>query len=204
MGIPHHCSRLLAAALLGVAAHCALAKEEPHFFVGLGLGQSKLDGACDGVPNCDNKDIAWKVFGGYQFTNYFSLEGGYIDLGKAKVSGSGTNAILGTYSGTVSVDAWGTFLNAVFTLPIHENFGVFGKVGAAYTEATGKVSGTSSVFGSGSFSESDDGIDWTYGLGINLNFKQFTIRAEWERYNGVGGDFDGDVDVIGASLIYRF
>ncbi|SES31663.1 hypothetical protein SAMN04487958_11411 [Vreelandella subterranea] len=49
--------------------------------------------------------------------------------------------------------------------------------------------------------ENQDGTDPVYGVGAQLNFDPFLVRAEYERY-----DFDSDykIDTFTASAGFRF
>ena len=86
-------------AILGFAAATdfavPVAAQDSGFYAGLSLGQSSMTDACTGLPagvSCDDKDSAWKIFGGYQFSRNFALELGYANLGEAKASGGGVSA----------------------------------------------------------------------------------------------------------------
>jgi OOP family OmpA-OmpF porin len=186
----------------------ARAEEAPGAYLGISVGQTKVDEVCDGISSCDDTDVGWKVFAGYQFNRFFAVEGGYVDLGKASASVSGLLDPFfgcGTISGSVEVDAWGAVASAVGTIPIGQRFGIFGKVGAAYTDAKLSASLTTSGCGPISGSESDDGVDLTFGVGAKFDIlRNLSIRAEWERFNDVGGDLEADVDLISAGVAYKF
>jgi OOP family OmpA-OmpF porin len=183
----------------------ARADEAPGFYLGVSVGQTQVDDVCDGVTSCDDTDTGFKIFGGYQFNQYFGVEGGYVDLGKASATGSGADPLLGTFSGTAELETWGAFASAVATIPIGQYFGIFGKVGGAYTDSEATLTGTSSTLGAGTVSASDEGFNLTYGVGAKINVSQgLSIRVEWERFQEVGGDFEVDVDLISAGISYKF
>jgi OOP family OmpA-OmpF porin len=186
-------------------------EDAPGAYLGLSVGQTKIDEFCDvfsGASSCDDTDVGWKIFAGYQFNRFFAVEGGYVDLGKASASVSGVQDPFfecGTISGSLEAEAWGAFASAVATIPIGQRFGIFGKVGGAYTDAELTASGTSSLCGAGSDSLSDDGVNLTFGVGAKFDIlRNLSIRAEWERFNDVGGDFEADVDLISAGVAYKF
>src|SRR5688572_23398817 len=55
---------------------------DTNFYIGANVGQSRFRSSCDGVPvPCDDKDVAWKAYAGYQFHPNFAVEGGYFNLG---------------------------------------------------------------------------------------------------------------------------
>jgi OOP family OmpA-OmpF porin len=190
---------LLAAILASLFAlpTVALSQDIPGWYVGIGIGQSKAKGACDGVSGpgitCKETDTAGKILGGYQFSRNFALELGYADLGQAKATFSGF--------GSATIGSKGFELTGVGMLPINERFSVLAKAGLFHWNVDAK-DGTGLV---GSVSAS--GTDLTFGFGLKFDFtKDFAIRGEWQRYKDVGDvntTGQADVDFIGASLVYR-
>src|SRR5258706_4187699 len=62
------------------------------FYVGGSVGQSKFKNSCTGLPagfSCDEKDTAWRILGGYQFTPNIAAEVGYHNFGETKASSGG-------------------------------------------------------------------------------------------------------------------
>jgi len=167
-------------------------------YAGLSIGQSKFSDACEGsVPagftvTCDDKDTAWRIFGGYQFHPNIGVEIGYADLGRAQATVSS-----GGLSATAKVEATAFDAVAVGSWPINQAFSLYGKLGLYHGEAKLTASGTG-----GSSSDKDTGSDLTYGLGARYDFnRNIGVRAEWQRYN----DFSGsDIDVLSVGLLYRF
>jgi OOP family OmpA-OmpF porin len=157
-------------------------------YVGLGFGQTTADFPdCSISTTCDDKDTGFKIFGGYRFNQNFALEGGYADLGES------TFSIPGFASG--SAEATTILLHAVGMIPLNPQFSIFGKAGLHRWDAkeSGLILGVP-------FSESDDGIDITFGAGVQANFGRFSLRLEWERY-----DVDSsDADFFGLSGILHF
>lgn len=154
-------------------------------YVGGGFGQSKFKDACEGVPNCDDGDTAFKIFGGYQFNPYIAAELGYNDLGKASASGA---SVKGT--------AWE--LSALGSFPVGANFSILGRLGGYHGELKGE-----SAFGSAT--DTKTGLTYGLGVGYDLN-KNLGFRAEWQRFDKMGGDNVGEsnVDVLGLSVLWRF
>lgn len=200
-------------ALLSAFASTAFAGD---FYVVGSIGQSdanisksQLDndlvnaGATNLSSNLDNKGTAYKLLAGYQYNQYFGIEGGYIDLGKAKYSATATE---GTARADVKATGWA--ISAVGTLPINDSFSVFAKLGTirAKVEATASVS----VPALGTFEGSADATNWktTYGVGATYNFnKQIGLRAEYERFQKLGDDNNtgkSNVDLISAGLVFKF
>ena len=153
--------------------------------------------------SCDDKDTAFKLFGGYQFSRYIAAEAGYTDLGKVKASAPGLSA-------DIKSNAWE--LVAVGSYPIGTSgFAPYGKLGFYRGEV--KLSSNVGV------SDKHTNTDLTFGVGVRYDImRNFAVRAEWQRYNGVGpGDHTvtvggvsattngkADVDVISIGALYKF
>ncbi len=169
------------------------AAQEPGFYAGISVGQSKFNNQCDGTPSgvtCDENTTTYKLFGGYQFNRNIAIELGYSpELAKASASGFGLN-----------VDAKASALEvvAIPSLPLGD-FSLFAKLGVYAAET--KVS-TNVGLGA-----TDNNSSWTAGLGAGYSFtKNLGARAEGQRYNKVGGDdtVKSDVDVFSVGVLYRF
>src|SRR5688572_1012302 len=63
-------------------------------YIGGSFGQSEVKDGCEGLGgiSCDEKDTAWKLFGGFQLTPMFAVELGYADLGEISASAAGITA----------------------------------------------------------------------------------------------------------------
>jgi opacity protein-like surface antigen len=145
-------------------------------YLGGSIGQSDLGDLCRGVAGCDDKDNAWKIFGGYQINRTWAVELGYSNLGEAS-----------TAAGSAEVTAWD--LVGIAAIPVGP-VSVYGKLGFA----RGKVEARG-PFGA----LSDTSTDLTYGIGAQYDFnKQVGIRGEWQRY-----DFDRAVDVLSLGVVFR-
>lgn len=148
----------------------------------------------------DERDLGYKLFGGYQFNKYFALEGGYFNLGKFDYSlSTGT----GTAEGNIKI--MGVNLDAVGTLPITEKFSVFGRVGAAYARAKDSFGTTGSISITDTNPKKSD-LNYKFGGGLQYAITDAVgIRLEAERYridDAVGNR--GDVDLFSVGLTYRF
>ena len=190
--------QLVAVALATVVLSTGASAADLYGHVSLGPSSWKVDG--QGTTALDKNDTGLKLVLGAQLTPNVALEGGYADLGKARVSG---------YANGFRVDATikgsGVFADVVGRAPLTPEWGVFGKLGVFNGSA--KVSGTvSGAFsGSGSGSTSDSGTEVHVGLGADCALsKSLQLRAEWERFRfNVFAD-KGDVDLLSLGLNYRF
>lgn len=204
---------VLAVPCLILGANAAHA-DDSSWYGGAGFGSVAADHKTadfnDGsisTARIDDTDTAWKLFGGYQFNRYFSVEGGYTDLHNdtdKKTTFSGVSDGSGSRftsfpDGPVSVDIddiTGLFAAAVVTYPFVDRLSLNGKVGVVRWEAkqTTRDLGQQVL--------SLDGTDALIGVGAEYRFgRGIAIRGEAERYFGVG---DTDQDVFALSLLYRF
>lgn len=162
-------------------------------YIGANFGQSKYAIDCGGLT-CDNKDTAFKFYGGYQFTPNWAAELGYADLGKAKITGPGG-------SDEISATAWD--LTGLFQWPFsNSGFSLLGRIGLY----VGKME----LSGLDTGSKTSTGL--TFGFGGQYDFtRNIGVRAEWQRYskmkarnNATGAEDDGDVDALTLGVLYRF
>jgi len=132
----------------------------------------------------EKNKTAYKLFAGYNFNKNFAIEGGYADLGKpaqnvAWVGGSG--------KGVQKESAW--FVAGKGTLPINEQFNLFGKLGLTQNKVKASWSDTDGF--SGSDSKSRSGV--LYGVGAEYNVsKQIGVRMEYEDFGKFGSQFVND------------
>lgn len=198
-------------AVLGATvAGQALAQVTPGFYVGGNVGRAWTDfehAPFIGVPPAavtgvfdDDKDTAWKLYGGYQFHPNFGVEGGYFDLGEYDY---GYNTAGGTFRGQsryrgVNIDLVGTF-------PVWDRVSAIARIGAAYTRATSSVGTTGAVPALGG---SRTERDWGPKVGLGLEYAitpALAVRGEWERYRVRDAVRSrGDIDVASIGLVWRF
>lgn len=178
---------LLTTAMAGGAAHAA----EQGFFAEAGAGFSTIDTGLDGLPgvSVDDEDVFFSIGGGYNFTNMFAAEAGYIDLGEASVSN-----IFGDRA-TVSAD--GFYFGPRLTIAVTEQLDAYARIGLLAWDAE-----TTSNFG---VSGQDDGTDVYFGIGAAWNISpQFAVGADWTRYAAESDGQDMDMDAFGAKVKYSF
>lgn len=185
--------RLLLGVTLMVAALGASAQ---GFYVGAHGGVSQAKSACDDFSgpgiSCDDKDVMWRILGGYQINKNFAVEAAYTDLGEAKATGPG---------GFVSAKSHALELVAVGIVPI-DRFSLYGKLGVYHGTTDGQAR-TVLVRGDAS----DTATELTYGVGAGFDVtRQVTLRAEYQKYNDFGGDNVGksDIDVFSLGVLFRF
>jgi OOP family OmpA-OmpF porin len=171
----------LAVAAFAFAGAAAAQPSLSSVYIGGTIGQAEYKDACSGLTDCDEKDTAWRILGGYQFNRYFAAELGYHNLGEASAQ---AGAIEGTAWELVGIGAY----------PVIDKLSVYGKLGAYRGELEG-------------LGAKETNSDLTYGVGLQYDvLKNVGLRSEWQRYNKMGGGAftETDVDVLSAGVVYRF
>ena len=205
-----------ALALVGFAAVSgqAAVAAESGWYGGLGVGLSQANIADDRIRSElqgsgltmttideDDRDVGYKLYGGYKFNKNFAVEGGYFNLGKFGFTANTTPA--GSLTGTGKFQ--GLNLDLVGILPFTEKFSAFGRAGYIYTEAKDTFSGTGAVTVTNPNPKKSEG-SYKYGLGLQYDLtRSLGLRAEWERYrvnDAVGNK--GDIDMALIGLVYTF
>jgi OOP family OmpA-OmpF porin len=133
--------KIFAAAALATLASSAFAAMPNTFYAGVDGGSTKIDGFGD------NKG-SYGAFVGYNFHQNFAAEIGARRLGSWTVFGADVDA--NQYSASV-----------VGTLPLQNNFNVFGRLGYNKVEAKASYNG---------FSANADDSGVLYGVGVGYQF----------------------------------
>jgi OOP family OmpA-OmpF porin len=198
----------LVMAILGLvaaaAAFPAAAQDDKGLYLGGSFGTSAFKNVCSrAIVPCDDKDQAWRFFGGYQFNRYVAAELGYGDLGAATGNGDvpGTGGADGQFKAAVK-EAWD--LSAVFRFNVVGNLSALGRVGAYRVRTTVDFEG---AFPDAPTHEAGTNSGFTYGAGLEyLMFSRLGLRAEWQRYDnvGVGSTGEDDIDVLNIGVLFRF
>jgi OOP family OmpA-OmpF porin len=183
---------MIAAGLLTTPAANAQVtlKQDSGFYVGAAVGQAKDrefcgDATSSGFTGCDDKDIAWKLQGGYDFNQNFGLELGYVRFGKFEATAPGV---------TGNVKAWALELLGIASFPLSREFSLYGKAGIFRWDADAEVAGGGLVL-----QASDKGTDFTFGFGASYAFSpNLAARLDWQRYTDV------DVNILSLGVMYKF
>lgn len=207
-----------------------------ELYIGGAYGTTEFVGSCDTVPvdnaislsgsqgSCEDSDRGFKLLLGAEVTKHFGFEfffGQFGEIAIRDVDLSGTvNGRQAALTGDFGVDhSWSFGLVGIGSLPIGDNFSVFGKAGGHWWSVEGNygevtVDGSSIV---GQFPSDDDGHDFLFGAGAQYKFDNgIAVRAEWERYFmgssslfddivGSGDDdtiHDDEIDVISLGVLY--
>ena len=187
-------------ALLLSAAHVHAAGAGGKWYIGAGGGQTNYRDVCAAASSsglagtCDDESNGWKIYAGYDMTKYFGIELAYADAGEAKLVASSPSA------GTLTINSKLATAWAKLELPLGAHFSLLGKAGLNYFKADYERSGSFAAMNSG-----DDGLEPSLGAGASFNFtKNLALRAEWERFNDAAGYGDGNIELLSASVLFRF
>ena len=183
---------------------------DPGFYIGAGAGQvnTQIDDVFGTNFNFDENDFGFKLFGGYRFFPWLSVEGIYLDGGRPEIKDT-----MGSESASLSIEVQSLVAAAVFSLPIGDTFELFLKPGFAYWDSE-----TSFSFSSPSvnekFSEGDNGGAFFIGGGAGWNNGNAGLRLEYEwfdvapKYDSNTNEFDDELDAsagfLSLSVVYRF
>ncbi|MGM9484511.1 outer membrane beta-barrel protein [Roseateles sp. NT4] len=110
------------AALFGAATAQAAEPNPSAFYIGAAAGSTHLNVDCTGTTICDSSDNGRKLMGGYSFGNGFSLEGSYINFGKAHV---------GNAASSIRLKPSAFVLGGAYSLPLASDWGMVVRLGVA-------------------------------------------------------------------------
>jgi OOP family OmpA-OmpF porin len=188
--------------------------QDAGWYAGASIGRSKAkiddaginngllgQGFSSSASGNHDRNTGFKVFTGYQFNRYLSLEGGYFNLGHF---GFNTTTVpTGTLNGDIRIQ--GLNLDPVFSLPITEKLAAFARVGVTYAQAKDSFNGSRFVNVTDP-NPRQEAFNAKFGGGLQYDFtRAVAMRVEAERYrisDAVGNR--GDVDLFSVGLVARF
>ncbi len=185
--------------------------DQTGWYVGLGVGTGWSD-----LEQNDYEDgsLLWlnkkgapfvpSFIVGNRFTEYISVEIGYIDFGEyvldGKSDGTGSFWVAGPIK--VTEKAMGSTLALIGYLPLGRRhiFNITGKAGFLNWDA--KVELRDEL---GTVTEDDNGTSFFIGIGVNFDFfKKGSIRIDLDRYSIDFLDYDRVVTVATAKYVHYF
>jgi OOP family OmpA-OmpF porin len=190
---------LVLAVLVGVST-AARAQEIQGGYVGLSAGYFDYQESAEavGIPISDSTS-SYRVFGGYQFNDYYAVEAGWEATGDIKEGISFMDPDFGNVSFNVRADYEIATVRVLAMAPL-QTMSIFGALG--YYDSTLSVSlRLQDNLGTLEASDQSDGDGVTIAGGMLFEFDRFAIRGEYEWF-----DTDGNVDAynIGVSILFRF
>lgn len=202
----------------GLTAPSAMAQQDTAWdsgwYGGFNIGQSRADiddveirdglledGFTSVAINNEERDLGYKVFGGYLLNGNFAIEGGYFDLGTFGFSAVTLPAA--TLDGEIKIR--GINLDLVGSLPISDRFSAFARAGVNHAKVKGSFAGTGFITATEPETSERD-TSYKFGFGLQYDFsRSLGMRVEAERYridDTVGNN--GDIDLYSVNLVYRF
>jgi OOP family OmpA-OmpF porin len=195
---------MVAGVLLALTAGPALAQRDRDddnragrnldgFYLGGGIGDfsssvdeiNNLDQIDDAGIDFSDSDNAMKVFAGWNFNRFFSVQGDFVDFGES--SGAVTPSVSGTS------DVQGLAPSIVGTIPIGP-LELFGRVGVMFYEIDLNLTGGRLVEDSGS------DMVWSAGLGIDV-LDRVNLRLEYEEIDIEQLD---EADAVWLNVAWKF
>ena len=163
------------------------------FYLGAGLGDFSTQ--IDDISNVDNANLsfdtsedAFKLFAGWRFNRFFSVQVDQYDFNRSSVA---TNLL------NVSTDTKGTAASVIGTLPVGP-IELFARAGQIWYDVNFDVRGVNG----NTTSVGSSGHDPVYSAGIGFTVaKRLNLKAEYERINI--SDFT-DANAVWLSAAWRF
>lgn len=191
-------------------AACSAANANPY--VGASIGQASFDKASGSVDSSlvsgssslelqDDSSLAGKLYAGYQFNEYFALEG---SLG-------GYDALDGDL---VTVGDMKFFaIQPKVIVPVGERFNLFAKAGLSYFNAEFKAS--NAIVGSTGYTTfSDTALSGMYGLGAEFALTDnLHLEASWDymkpelevvKTADANAKVEAEISVLSLGVSYHF
>jgi len=192
-----HCLLIAALAATPLVATAQDGDNSSGVYLGVGVGQFNLD--IDGLDDLDDAaatvrdsdDNAWKLFLGYRFTRWLSVEAAYIDLGDPGDSFVATGG-----DGNYRVGVSGFAPALIGTVPVGP-IEIFGKVGRYYYDVDTRIDFDSP---GPDVSTSYSRDDTLWGAGIS-GVTRVELRAEYQKIEIDNAD---DSDAFWLSAAWRF
>jgi opacity protein-like surface antigen len=177
--------KFAALAALGTFALIAAAPRaqaaDNGFYLGAGVTKTEFD--ANDIDDIELDDNSFKIIAGIRPLDWLAFEANYIDLGSDSVNDElGTASI---ESDAITLSALGLFEVGIVDF--------YARAGIAHWNVDASLDG---------FDTSDDGDEFTYGVGVGVHFGSIGVRAEYEKFEL--GDIDTDVNTLSVSFTYTF
>jgi len=180
---------IVAAMALAAGTGTALAAPDDNprgFYAGGGVGNfnTEIDRFRDvdnAIGRLDDSDTGWKIFAGYRFNQFLSLEGAYVDFGRP----SDTFDTAGS-SGDFSAHLSGFSPQLVGTIPVGP-VELSAKVGVYFIDIdlSADIDNVEEL----DFDSSTSEEDFMYGVGVGATFfERLNAKLEYEWIDIGGGD----------------
>lgn len=166
------------------------------FYVGGNIGRAEQKANLPAVL-INKSSTAYKLVGGYNYSENFGTEVGYSEL--HKVSAPVGEAIYNSRPSALYIAATGT-------LPLSDQFSVFGKLGVAYAHEQLSTN-YNGAYGNTYGSASDNRTTPYLGVGASFTLNQrVNLVAEYENFGKVAksGPLSVKADMVSLGIRYKF
>jgi OmpA-OmpF porin, OOP family len=160
------------------------------FYIGVGVGGSAF-GTRDVVATkgpVDEQSRVFKIYGGYQLTDYFGVQAGYTRLGSLNDSFTSNGVTV-----KQSVSGRSLYVAGTARYPVSESFAITGKLGISFGKATGTnvLSASDNLIGSKRY------LMGGFGGEYRLN-RSVALTADYEAYGKLSKKTSADAFTLGA------
>ncbi|HTF16103.1 MAG TPA: outer membrane beta-barrel protein [Burkholderiales bacterium] len=163
-----------------------------YWYAGLGVGYSRIQfypaDFSAGIAGIDETkkefDAGFKGFLGYQINRNWATEVSYVSLGKFqyRYTNASTNV---TQLDDYKVTGWG--FSALPTIPFTDNFSLYGRLGAFFSQSRITFYNAGTVVGNNGVGVIGRGTGLLSGLGLQYFFGgENGFRIEYENFGRVG------------------
>ena len=191
------CCAVLAALSVHAQAHAEApaAKEVTGPYIGAALGAAFGNREIDDSNSSNDENIgrSAKIYGGYQLTENFGVQAGYVRLHKLNQNG-GSGATLVTQTAT----GHSTYVAGTARVPLGQSFALTGKLGVSFgkvTDASPSTAATNLLLGSKTSLLVGTGAE--YVLNHNVSFS-----VELESYGKISNQVKGNTLTIGSRFMF--
>ena len=191
------CCAALAALSVHAQAHAQApaAKEVTGPYIGAALGAAFGNREIDDSNSSNDEHLgrSAKIYGGYQLTENFGVQAGYVRLHEINQnSGSGATLVTQTATGH------STFVAGTARLPLGQSFALTGKLGVSFgkvTDASPSTAATNLLLGSKTSLLVGTGAE--YVLNRSVSF-----AVELESYGKISNQVKGNSLTVGARFTF--
>ena len=158
---------LAAATILALLPLTAAA--EGGLYIGGSIGSASLNEDFDGF-DVDTGSTAFRLIIGWQFNDYFSLEGGYHKFGTFTQDVDSGNELV-----RISLKADGFVLGATGTVPLGDKFSFYGRAGSFFWDGDAEINSVSQA--------TPEDTNLYMGIGAKFALSdRVSLLGDWTRY----------------------
>ena len=157
-----------------------------NWLIGGSVGYARVDETI-ATLSFNTDSTSFRFYGGYQFSDYFTVEFGYLDLGDFDEQFNFGGGV------SVSAEADGFTLGASGHIPLGERFSIHGSIGSFFWDGETSINGIS-----------DDPGDTNLFLGAGVKYSltsNLSLRADAGHYDLE--DVDVNVFTLGLQIDFN-